>query len=270
MGNHARKGTYSIMKMREKVFAANWKMNKTVGETEAFFQQFVNNPGIGQGYGVIVFPPFTSLGSIRGLAGALPIAWGGQNMYHKDSGAFTGEISPLMLKDLGCTYVLLGHSERREIMRETDEDVRAKIHTAHRVGLKPMVCVGETLEERQGGKAHEKVLRQLDSALDGVSAEQAVNQPFAYEPIWAIGTGLNASTTDAQEMCALVRQRIASRFSDAVASIVPVLYGGSVKPENIADYLGQPDIDGALIGGASLKPDSFLSIINNALGIKSA
>ncbi len=256
--------------MREKVFAANWKMNKTVAETEAFFQEFVNYPGVGRGHQVIVFPPFTALAAVRGLVGGLPIHWGGQNMYSKDNGAFTGEVAPGMLKELGCAFVLLGHSERREIFKESDADVREKIGAAHKHGLKPMVCVGETLDERKGGQAREKVVRQMAAALDGLTDTQVASTSFAYEPIWAIGTGLNASTGDAQEMCALVRERIEMKFGGAVAGKVPVLYGGSVKPENIADYLKQADIDGALIGGASLKADSFLQIIKNALGGKFA
>ncbi|MBI3891100.1 MAG: triose-phosphate isomerase [Candidatus Wallbacteria bacterium] len=252
--------------MREKIFAANWKMHKTVAETEAFFQEFVNYPGVGCGHGVVVFPPFTALAAVRGLAGAVPISWGAQNMYSKDSGAFTGEISPLMLKELGCAYVLIGHSERREVFRETDDEVREKVKAAHKHAIRPMVCVGETLEERKGGRASDKVVRQVSAALQGVPAEQVARMVFAYEPIWAIGTGLNASSSDAQEMCGLVRKQLAQLYSAEVAGCIPVLYGGSVKPENIAEYMLQSDIDGALIGGASLQPASFLSIIKNALG----
>ncbi|MBI2945556.1 MAG: triose-phosphate isomerase [Candidatus Wallbacteria bacterium] len=252
--------------MREKIFAANWKMNKTVAETEAFFQEFVNYPGVGRGHGVIVFPPATSLAAVRGLVGAMPIRWGAQNMYSKDAGAFTGEISGPMIRELGCSHVLIGHSERREIFRETDEDIREKVKAAHKHGLIPMLCVGETLGERKGGQAADKVVRQLAAALQGVPASEAARTQFAYEPIWAIGTGLNASSADAQEMCGLVRKQLAQLYSGELASGVPVLYGGSVKPENIAEYMLQPDIDGALIGGASLQPSSFLSIIKNAMG----
>lgn len=256
--------------MREKVFAANWKMHKTVAETEAFFQEFVNFPGAGRGHSVVVFPPFTALHAVRVLVGAVPIAWGAQDMHSKDKGAFTGEISAAMLLELGCTQVLVGHSERREIFKETDADVREKVQAAHRNGLRPMICVGETLAERQAGAAREKAVRQVGSALDGLTAEQAALQSFAYEPIWAIGTGQNASASDAQEMCALVRQEIERKFGSPVAEAVPVLYGGSVKPDNIAQYIQQRDVDGALIGGASLEPASFVSIIRNGLaGAKS-
>ncbi len=252
--------------MREKIFAGNWKMNKTLAETEAFLQEFVNYPGIGRGHQVLFFPPFTALVLMKELIGSVPIQWGSQNMHSKDSGAFTGEISPLMLAELGCSHVLIGHSERREIFGESDAMVAEKIAAAHKHGFKPMVCVGETLEERKGGQADVKVLRQVDSALADLTAEQAARQSFAYEPIWAIGTGLNASSGDAQTMCALIRKRVTEKVSEDVSAAMPILYGGSVKPGNIAEYLQQPDIDGALVGGASLKPDSFLEIIKNALG----
>ena len=254
---------------RKKIYAANWKMNKVVSEVESFVQEFANYDFGGDGYEIVVFAPSTALGKLSELSSHFPGTYGAQNMYYEDSGAFTGEVSPLMVKDLGCTWILVGHSERRGIFNEDDEMVHKKILAALKHGLRPMICVGETIEERKAGKLFEKVQSQIASAFDGITPAQLSKVSVAYEPIWAIGTGETASGEQAEEMCSYIRKEIVKLYDEGSAEDIPVLYGGSVKPANVGDLMGFPNIDGGLIGGASLKPGSFREIIvngNEALG----
>jgi triosephosphate isomerase len=211
---------------------------------------------------VAVLPPFTDLRTVQTLVEGdrLQITYGAQDLSQHDEGAYTGEVSGGMLAKLGCTYVIVGHSERRQYHAEDDVVVNAKVKAALRHGLTPILCVGEGLEVRQAGDHCEHTLTQLDGALDGVSAKQARGLVVAYEPVWAIGTGEVATPEDAQEVCTQIRVRLEERYSGDVADAVRVLYGGSVKAANIAAIMGQPDVDGALVGGASLKADEFASI----------
>lgn len=248
---------------RTPLFAANWKMNMIRSEAEAFFQDFINRPNLGQGHDVAVFPPYTTLPTVASLAGSTPVGYGAQDMHWEDKGAFTGAVSGPMLLDLGCQWVILGHSERREIFRETDSDIAAKLGAAHRHRLRPIVCIGETLDERKAGQAFDKVGRQVASILDAVDAGQAGQLVLAYEPIWAIGTGESASAGDAEEMGSFIRGLVGTRFGESVSASLRILYGGSVKPANIAEYMACPSVDGALVGGASMRPDSFHEIIQN-------
>jgi triosephosphate isomerase len=181
-------------------------------------------------------------------------------MYHEPSGAFTGELSAAMLLDIGCRYVILGHSERRHVLGETDQDVNRKLHAALAAGLTPIVCVGELLQQRQAGQTHEVIAQQFAGSLDGLSPQQAGQTVIAYEPVWAIGTGQVATPQQAEEVHADLRKLLAERYNTAVAEAVRIQYGGSVKPDNAAELLAQPNIDGALVGGASLEADSFLAI----------
>lgn len=186
---------------------------------------------------------------------------GAQNMHYEENGAFTGEISPISLADIGVSYVILGHSERREMFNETDEAVNKKVHAAFKHNLTPIVCCGETLEQREAGETNDFVGGQIEKGLAGLTEDQLKQTVIAYEPIWAIGTGKSSSAEDANEVCAHIRSVVADKFSKEAAEAVRIQYGGSVKPENIKEYMAQPDIDGALVGGASLKPDSFLQLL---------
>jgi len=249
---------------RKFVIAGNWKMYKTVGESREFVEQLSGQFSAAEGLIVVVFPPFTSLAALHGLDPKVRI--GAQNMYYEEKGAFTGEISPPMLQSL-VEYVLVGHSERREIFHESDVEVNKKLLAALKFGLKPVLCVGETLPEREAGQTVEKVKNQLHKGLEGVPAADWERITVAYEPIWAIGTGRNATPGQAQE----VHRHIAGRLREkAPGSPIPVLYGGSVKPENSLELLSQADISGVLVGGASLKVESFSAIIHSGLKLLSA
>jgi triosephosphate isomerase len=213
---------------------------------------------------VIVCPPFTSLSEASKLLKGSPIKLGAQNMHFEENGAFTGEVSASMLKSVGCEYVILGHSERRHIFGESDEVINKKIKKALSAGLKPIFCVGELLEERESGTTNDVVKRQVLKGLDGISAEDMKNVIVAYEPVWAIGTGKTASPAQAQEVHEFIRDLIEIDYSLEVANDLVIQYGGSVKPDNAKELLSQKDIDGALVGGACLKADSFLGIIKGA------
>ena len=213
---------------------------------------------------VIVCPPFTSLGEAHSLVKDSVIKLGAQNMYFEKSGAFTGEVSADMLKSAGCEYVIIGHSERRTIFGESDELINAKIKAAINNGLKVIFCIGESLSEREKGITHDIVKMQVTRGLENISNEELKNIIIAYEPIWAIGTGKTATPEQAQEVHAFIRKLIANIFSEEIADKIIIQYGGSVKPDNASTLLSQPDIDGALVGGACLKADSFLSIIASA------
>jgi triosephosphate isomerase len=251
--------------MRKPIMAANWKMNKTVPEAAAFAQSMADVRSLAGKADVVVCPPFTCLAAVTDSLKAKGIAVGAQNLYPADQGAFTGEISPEMIRSIGCDYVILGHSERRHILGESNEFVNAKIRKALEHQLIPILCVGETLEERQSGKTREVCETQLKGSLKDIPKEAAGGIVVAYEPVWAIGTGVNASIQDAQETIQTVRNWFVQAYGQETASKIRIQYGGSVKPENAGEYMGQPDIDGALVGGASLAPDSFLSIVKGAV-----
>jgi triosephosphate isomerase len=249
--------------MRSKFIAGNWKMNKTVAEAVALATAlksgFVAKPGVV----AAVCPPFTALDAVGKVLKGSAIALGAQNMHASKDGAFTGEVAAAMLLEVGCSYVILGHSERRSLFGETDKSVNEKTKAALSAGLKPIVCVGETLDQRKGEQTSAVITEQvLGSLADlGGSLDKIV---IAYEPVWAIGTGLTASPAQAQDVHALIRSLLVRLGGEAAAQKVLIQYGGSMKPDNARELLAQPDIDGGLIGGAALKADSFLAIINAA------
>ena len=250
--------------MRKPIIAGNWKMHKTLGEAESFFDSVKGKlPDAGRADTVICAPaPF--LASLAECAGDEMPAVGAQTMHEEEEGAFTGEVSPVMLADLGVKYVIIGHSERREYYNESDESVNRKAKSAFAHGLVPIICVGESLEERESNKTAEKISGQVRAALEGVGAEQAAGAVIAYEPIWAIGTGKTATSDMANEACAEIRNTLAELYGQDTAEQIRIQYGGSVKPENITELLAQPDIDGALVGGASLEPESFIALAEAA------
>jgi triosephosphate isomerase len=248
--------------MRKKIIAANWKMNQTVAETESFLKDFRLEVEEVSGVDIVIAPPFTALAKLSELlGGSQKIRTAAQNMYFEMSGAFTGEISPAMLRELYVKYVILGHSERRQIFGETDALINRKVLAALEAELRPILCVGETLEEREAGKENEVLETQLRGCLAGVTPDQMLEIVIAYEPVWAIGTGKTATTEQAQECHVHVRKVIAELTDAATAEKVRIQYGGSVKPNNAAELLAQPDIDGALVGGASLDPRGFAEIV---------
>jgi triosephosphate isomerase len=245
--------------MRKKLAIANWKMNKTRHEAGQFCQQLSQAAPELKGVEVVVCPPYTALDLLAEQFTSTSIHWGGQNCFWEEKGAFTGEISPLMLRDLGCQYVILGHSERRQTLGETDAAINRKMAAALQARLIPILCVGETLQEREKQQAKDVVKRQLEQDLRDLELE-STGLVIAYEPIWAIGTGVNASSDDAQEMIGFIREQLAAQVGQAVATAVPILYGGSVRGDNITEFMAKDDIDGALIGGASLDVNAFVTI----------
>ncbi|WP_067727154.1 triose-phosphate isomerase [Oceanobacillus damuensis] len=247
--------------MRKKVIAGNWKMNKVLSEANQFVDEVTSKVPESDQVEAIVCAPFPYLSSLVEKTNGTKMKVAAQNMHFEDSGAYTGEVSPVMLKDLGVTHVVLGHSERREYFAETDETVNKKAQAAFNHGLTPIVCVGETLEQREANETMNLVGSQVEKALEGLTDEQVAQTIVAYEPVWAIGTGKTASSEDANEVCAHIRQVIKQATSDATAEKVVIQYGGSVKPANIEELLGQSDIDGALVGGASLEAESFLQLV---------
>jgi len=253
--------------MRKPFVAGNWKMNTDSSSSVELAQ------GIASGTSetasmkatVAVFPPFIYLQSVIKALGASSVSVGAQDVYFEPNGAFTGEISTLMLKDIGCTYCLCGHSERRHVIGETDELINKKLSAAISGGLLPILCVGELLSEREASKTNDVVTRQLENGLAGLSAEKVSAVTIAYEPVWAIGTGLTATPQQAQEVHDFIRKLLTSIYGDKVADAIRIQYGGSVKPDNAAELMAQPDIDGLLVGGASLKVKSFLDIIQGSI-----
>jgi len=238
-------------------------MNKTAAEAAALARGL--REGLERGptrHEVAVMPPFTALGVVGEALKGSPIALGAQDMYWEREGAFTGEVSPVMLRDLGCLYVILGHSERRHVFGESDEAVGRKTRAAFDNGLTPIACVGETLAERESSRTLETVARQLERALRALSPAEVARAVVAYEPVWAIGTGKVATPDQAQEVHAFIRKGVSSSHGGDSAEGVRILYGGSVNPGNAAGIMGQPDVDGVLVGGASLKPETFLPIVN--------
>jgi triosephosphate isomerase (TIM) len=249
--------------MRTPLIAGNWKMNLKLGEAQALATAVKDAAGRYSDRDVLLYPTFLQLPSVRQIVMASNVALGAQNCSGEKEGAFTGEISAGQIKDAGAQYVLIGHSERRHVLKETDDFFKQKIDRVLEQGLIAMLCVGETLAERESGKADSIVLGQLNAALAHLAASQWAQVAIAYEPVWAIGTGKNATPEDAQNMHATIRQRVAE-LNAAIADKVRILYGGSVKPDNISALMEKPDIDGVLVGGASLKSDSFADLIKNA------
>lgn len=249
--------------MRKPIIAGNWKMFKTVPETLEFVEQVKGKAEV-EGVESVICAPFTNLPALVEAVKGTSIKIGAQNLHFEDSGAFTGEISGVMLKDLGVDYVIIGHSERRAYFAETDEIVNKKVVAAFRHGLTPIVCVGESLEERESGKTNDVCNVQTVAAFQGLSADQAKQVVVAYEPIWAIGTGKSSTAADANETISYIRSVIAGLYSNEVADAVRIQYGGSVKPENVREYMSESDIDGALVGGASLQPASYISLVEGA------
>lgn len=247
--------------MRKPVFGGNWKMNKMVKESIEAVKQLKEELGDVERVEVAIFPPFTSLWAVKKIIEDSRIGLGAQNMYWEEKGAYTGEVSPHMLLDAGCKYVILGHSERRQYFGETDAGVNRKIKAALSLGLTPVVCVGESLKEREAGRAEEVVESQVKKCLEGLDLQQIKKLIIAYEPVWAIGTGKIATPHQAQEMHSFIRGILEELWGKKICSSVRIQYGGSVKPENIKELMKQPDIDGALVGGASLIINSFVKIV---------
>ena len=250
--------------MRNVVIAGNWKMHKTIAEALDFVNAVkdrVNNDNVE----AVICAPFTLLKDLKEATKGTNIKIGAQNMHFEDAGAYTGEVSAEMLTNIGVKYVIIGRSERRQYFNETDETVNLKTKHAHKNNLIPIVCVGESDEQREAGKAAEIVESQVKLGLEGLSADQVESTVIAYEPIWAIGTGKSATSDDANEMCGVIRKQVALLYSEEVSEKVRIQYGGSVKPENIKEYMACEHIDGALVGGAALKPDSFELLLAGAL-----
>ena len=248
--------------MRKKVIAANWKMYKTPEQSRQFFEAFL--PGVlsHNRDEIIVCPPFLSLSTAIAAARDSNVHIGAQNMHWAKEGAFTGEVCANMLMAIGCTHVILGHSERRQYFSETDDTVNAKLKTALECGLIPIVCMGEVIQEREAGLTEEVLRRQMSRALSGIDGSQAGAIIVAYEPVWAIGTGRNATAAQAEEAHAHIRGRLRETVGAEAADACRILYGGSVKPGNTRELVSQADVDGALVGGASLDPKSFTAIVN--------
>ena len=251
------------MTKRRPLIAGNWKMNLNIDDSINLVREIAAGTDQLEGVDVLVAPPFTALGAVRNAIGDSRIFLAGQNMHWEMSGAYTGEISGMMLKEAGCTHVIIGHSERRSLFKETNQTIDLKVKAATLLGLVPILCIGETLEQREGGQTFEVLKEQLDLSLnnyrsDGIMPHSTI---LAYEPVWAIGTGKTATPLQAQEVHRFIREWIEESFDAKTASRVRILYGGSVKPDNVKDLMSEQDIDGALVGGASLKEDSFLKLI---------
>mgnify|MGYP002622486712 CR=1 FL=1 len=252
--------------MRTPFIAGNWKMNLMRADAVALAAGLVKQTQGISGVDIAVFPPFVYLQAVEQALAGSSIRLGAQNVYFEQPGAFTGEIAAAMLKDIGCQYVILGHSERRHILGETDAEVFRKAGAVLEAGLSPVICLGETLEERESNRTADVIQSQFDGSVSQLSAERFGRVTIAYEPVWAIGTGKNATPEQAEEVHADLRKLIASRYNAELADATRILYGGSVKPGNAASLLSQPNVDGALVGGASLKAEDFAGIIQAAVG----
>lgn len=251
--------------MRKPIIAGNWKMNKTASEAKEFAEAVKNKVPASDKVDSVVASPAMFLQELVEAAKGTDLKVSAQNCFWEDAGAYTGETSPAALADLGVQYVILGHSERREYFHETDEEINKKAKAIINHGMTPILCCGETLETYEAGQTAEWIKGQITKGLDGIADEQVADMVIAYEPIWAIGTGKSADAKIADEICGVVRSTVAELYSDDVASKVRIQYGGSVKPENIAEYMAKENVDGALVGGASLQPESFLALLD---GIK--
>lgn len=249
------------MDKRKALIAANWKMHKNLGEAISFAETLQREVGPMEDREVALAPPYTALASVRGVMVRPELKLAAQNCHWEEKGAFTGEISVGMLKDVGCDYVIAGHSERRHVFGESDEVIRKKVIAIFKHGLTPILCVGEVLEDREGGRTFDVVGGQVEKAASDLSPEQAGRLVMAYEPVWAIGTGRTASPAQAQEVHAFIRKRYAELYDKEIAKRIRIVYGGSVKPENVDALMAEPDIDGMLVGGASLDAASFKRIV---------
>lgn len=254
--------------MRRPIIAGNWKMNKTISEAIELVNGLKRNLYKVSDGDIVVCPPFTALSEVGELLVDSNIQLGAQDIFWEEKGAFTGEVSPVFLKDVGCRFVIIGHSERRQYFGETNEAVNKKLKAALKIDLTPIVCVGEKLEEREKGKTFDVVKDHVTGALKEIGSEQIQNCVIAYEPVWAIGTGKNATPQQAQEAHGFIRGLLSKMYSKETASIIRIQYGGSVTPENITSLMEMPDLDGALVGGASLKVDSFTEIILKSCEVK--
>ncbi len=247
---------------RRPIIAGNWKMNKTSVEARDLAGKLKPLVSGVQDREIVLGPPFTALAAVADTIKGTNIALSAQNMHWEDKGAFTGEISAEMLLDLGCKYVIIGHSERRQYFGETDDTVNKKVKQALKKGLSPILCVGETLAEREAGKLNEIISRQVTGGLKDIGTDDMKRIVVAYEPVWAIGTGKTATPEQANEVHALIRGKVKSLYGAEIAEGLRIQYGGSVTPENVSSLMAMPDIDGALVGGASLKPESFAALVN--------
>ncbi|MBI3077270.1 MAG: triose-phosphate isomerase [Deltaproteobacteria bacterium] len=247
--------------MRRPVIAANWKMHKTVEEAQSFVSEFRRLVSPGADVEVVLAPPFTALQAVGQALAGTAIGLAGQDLFWEERGAYTGEVSAGMLQDVGCRYVIIGHSERRQHFGEGDATVNRKVQAALRHGLTPIVCVGESLDQREAGQTLAVIRAQVDGGLQGLQPDAVQGLIIAYEPVWAIGTGRTATPEQAQEVHAAIRGLLGERWSKSAAEAVRIQYGGSVRPDNIDELMARPDIDGALVGGASLKPDDFARIV---------
>ncbi len=252
--------------MRTSLIAGNWKMNTTVNEAVELVHRMLGELNKIKNVEKVVCPPFISLNAVAEIIKGSSIKLGAQNIYFKDKGAYTGEVSPLMLADL-CEYIIIGHSERRQYFNETDEVINKKVKAALEAGLKPILCIGEKLEENEAGKTERVVSHQLESAL--VNVDKLTCTVIAYEPVWAIGSGRSATGEQANKTIGFIRQKIANLYNKAIAQNLRILYGGSVTAENISEFVSRTEIDGALVGGASLKAEQFISIVRQTAEIKS-
>jgi len=250
------------MSIRKPLIAGNWKMFKTGPEAETTAKRLAELVGNNTTVDIMIAPPFTALAQVARVVQSSPVALGAQNLYWETEGPFTGEISADMLKTAGCTYAIIGHSERRQYFGESDEGVNRKAQAALKIGLKPVVCIGETESEREAEKTFSVLDKQVRLGLEGLSLRDPGDLIIAYEPVWAIGTGKTATKDQAQAVHAFIREQLNQILGETIASKIRILYGGSVKPDNIAELMAMPDIDGALVGGASLKPEIFAEIIN--------
>lgn len=251
--------------MRRIIIAGNWKMNKNIGESIDLANSIKRSLYDVEDVEIVVCPPFTSLSDVNEITMETNIKLGAQDCFWEKEGAFTGEISASMLKNVGCEYCIIGHSERRQFFGETNETVNKKLKSLLKENLKPIVCVGEKLEERKSGRTFDVIKDHVLNSLAGISKEDMLRTVVAYEPVWAIGTGVNATKEQAEEAHKYIRKLLAEMHGDETAKSVRIQYGGSVKPENIKELISQEDVDGALVGGASLKADSFIQLIRNCL-----
>lgn len=254
--------------MDRPLIVGNWKMYKNIPETVSLINSIKAGVHSVTNVDIVVCPPFTVLAAASQALNDSKIDLGAQDMYHETEGAYTGEISPLMLKDVGCRYVILGHSERRTIFKEPDELIEKKLLAAMKYSFIPILCIGETLEEREARKAFEVVKRQFDKALVHIDASEMERIVIAYEPVWAIGTGRTATPEQAEQMHSYIRRLLHEKHGEDIAQKVKILYGGSVKPDNIAQLMERPNLDGALVGGASLKAESFIQIVKNSVALE--
>jgi len=249
---------------RRILIAGNWKMNKTATEAAALVTEIKRDVFDVDNVDILVCPPFTALAVVGDVVRDSNVSLGAQNMYFEDKGAYTGEVSTAMLKDCGCTHVIIGHSERRTIFNESDETINKKVKKALEAGLIPVLCIGEKLEEREANKTFEVITNQLEGDLADIDSDNIKKIIIAYEPVWAIGTGKTATSEQAQEAHAFIRNLIKEKYDSVVADGIIILYGGSMKPANVEELVSQPDVDGGLIGGASLEAASFVELVKKS------